>query len=427
MKLEHNGIRGTTLKLLKDYLNGREQYIHFNGVDSKNLQMEFGVPQGSVLGPLLFLIYINDLVNSSDEGKFVLFADDTNIFVSGKSEEDVYIKAQNVLNDVQNYMIVNQLHINMTKSVFMHFRPYLNENDRKTCARARIDKSLKISNIKIKRVTEVKFLGVIIDDELSWEPEINYLKGKLISSIVIIKRIKHFIPTSEYLKLYDSLFKSHLIYCISSWGGISRNKLDNLFVIQKRCIRLLFGKIPNFDQSEFYETCARVRPYQQHVAKKNYILEHTKPIFNEMGLLSLHHLHVYHTFLDMFKILKFKSPITLYELFTLTFRSTGLLAILPETSYNIVKCNFIFKASSIWNSLIEKVMNKCEPLMNQNNPALNGIIIPGSVVGSDLAASFLKIKQKLKNVLLDVEKLDTPGQLGWVKSDEWLTENFFTH
>ena len=107
VKLENNGIRGTTLKLLKDYLNDRDQYVYFKGVDSENVKMEFGVPQGSVLGPLLFLIYINDLVNSSNDGKFVLFADDTNIFVSGKNEEDVYIKAQNVLNDVQNYMIVN--------------------------------------------------------------------------------------------------------------------------------------------------------------------------------------------------------------------------------------------------------------------------------------------------------------------------------
>ena len=198
-------------------------------------------------------------------------------------------------------------------------------------------------------------------------------------------------------------------------------------MIQKRCIRLLFGKILNFDHSEFYETCARVRTCQQHVAKKNYILEHTKPIFNEMGLLSLHHLHIYHTFIDMFKILKYKTPVTLYKLFTLTFRSTGLLAVLPETTYSLVKCNFIFKASSIWNTLIEKVMNKCEPLKNQTNPALNGIIIPGSAVGSDLAAFVSKIKKKLKNILLDVQTLDTPGQLGWRKSDEWHTENFFPH
>ena len=85
VKLEYYGIRGTPLHLLKNYLKDREQYTHFNGIDSSNCKVEYGVPQGSVLGPLLFLIYINDLINCTTLGKFVLFADDANIFVSGKN------------------------------------------------------------------------------------------------------------------------------------------------------------------------------------------------------------------------------------------------------------------------------------------------------------------------------------------------------
>ena len=97
-------------------------------------------------------------------------------------------------------MFSNQLHIILTKSVYMHLRPYLNQNDRHTCARCRLDKNLKLRNFTMKKVKEVKFLGVIIDDELSWGPQINYLRENLISSIVIIKRI------TEYLKLYNALF-----------------------------------------------------------------------------------------------------------------------------------------------------------------------------------------------------------------------------
>ena len=115
-------------------------------------------------------------------------------------------------------------------------------------------KSLKVNNLPLKQVTTVKFLGVIIDDQLTWEPHIEHLKVKLISSIIIIKRIKNFIPASAYLQLYNALFKSHMTYCISCWGGISKYKLESLFSVQKRCIRLLFRKEVNYDHNEYYET-----------------------------------------------------------------------------------------------------------------------------------------------------------------------------
>ena len=127
----------------------------------------------------------------------------------------------------------------------MHFRPHLNREERLSCARTReygSEKSLKLSSYKLKKVDKVKFLGVMIDDKLTWEPQVQHLKEKLNSSIVVIKRIKKFIPETEYLKLYNALFKSHISYCISSWGGISSYKVESLFSIQKRCIRLLFGK-----------------------------------------------------------------------------------------------------------------------------------------------------------------------------------------
>ena len=147
----------------------------------------------------------------------------------------------------------------------------------------------------------MEFLGVIIGDRLSWEPKIKQLKGKLVSSIVVIKRIRKFIPKDEYLKIYNALFKSHISYCISSWGGVSEYKLKTLFSVQKRCVRLLFGKEITFDHAKYYETCATVKTYKEHTKEKKFQLEHPKPIFNDMNLLSLHHLYIYHTFIDTLK------------------------------------------------------------------------------------------------------------------------------
>ena len=313
----------------------------------------------------------------------------------------------------------NQLHINLTKSLYMHFKPHLNQTERQTCARTRIEKSLKLANFKLKKVTKLKFLGVMIDDKLSWEAQIDYLKEKLLSSIVVIKRIKKFIPDSEYMNLYNSLFKSHISYCISSWGGISKYRLESTFSIQKRCIRLLFGNEHNFDHAEYYETCARSKTYQQHIAKKNFALEHTKPLFNDNKLLSLHHLYIYHTFLEVFKVLKFRAPISINELFNLSPRLSNMLLILPKVKIETIKCNFVFKASLIWNAIIEKVLSNCSP--NEK-----GIMVPGSVTNSDLSTKISIVKHKMKDVLLEIQKVDPPHFSGWKMSDIWFPANFLS-
>ena len=161
--------------------------------------------------------------------------------------------------------------------------------------------SLIINGKKLKKVDTVKFMGVLIDENLSWEPQIEHIKQKLNASIIVIKRIRKFIPESEYMKLYDALFKSHLSYCISCWGGISNYKLATIFSLQKRCVRLLFGTAPTYDHASYYETCARVRTYEENVTKE-YSLEHTKPLFANQNILTLHHLYIQHTFIELFKI-----------------------------------------------------------------------------------------------------------------------------
>ena len=399
-KLEHYGIRGKLHTLIKSYISCRTQQTKILGMSSDKCFVKYGVPQGSVLGPLLFLIYINDIVSSTTLGEFILFADDTNIFIVDENEKTAYEKANKVLAGVNEYMKSNQLHINVGKSCYMHFKPTL-DRVKQTCARIRCfdtNLNIKLNGTKLSKVKSTKFLGVVIDDQLTWEPQVEYLKAKLISSIVTIKRIKPFIPKTEYEKVYNALFMSHLSYCISCWGGIPNYKLGKIFSIQKRCVRLLFGKEVSYDRPEFYFTCARIRTYNQHMEHKSYCLEHTKPLFNEHKILNLENLYFYHMFMEIFKILKYSIPCSLKQLFNLCPRNQKFLLMTPKVKLEVSKQNFVFKATKVWNKLIGHALERTEP-------EISGLIIPGSARNSDLSASIAFVKGKIKIYIQNSQKL----------------------
>ena len=184
-KLDRYGIRGNANCLIKSYLSNRTQYTEVLNEKSENLIIKYGVPQGSVLGPLLFLLYINDIANSSDLGTFILFADDTNIFIDGKTVEEAYEKGNKLLSCIKKYMILNKLHINMSKCCYMHFKP-------KASKPVELPDSLQlhIDGFPIKKTKATKFLGVVIDEQLSWGPHITALKRKLNYASATLNRIR---------------------------------------------------------------------------------------------------------------------------------------------------------------------------------------------------------------------------------------------
>ena len=368
-KLYTYGIRGTAHSLLKSYLSDRKQVVVFNGTTSDLHNIQYGVPQGSILGPLLFLLYINDLTNSHPDldTKFVLYADDTNIFISGPSKEKTFIKANMVLEKVSKYMKCNLLHINMSKCCFIHFRP-TRETD-ETCARTRpfahqndISRAIFINGMKIEKVSSAKFLGVVIDEKLNWDQHVQYLLKKLRSITGALCRIRKSIPNNLYLKLYSALFESHLTYGISVWGvSLKDNENDKLFVTQKQCIRVLFGDLDKYLDKQ--STCARTRPFgEQKLGQTYYQKEHTKPIFNRLKLLTVQNLFKYYCISELYKIIKFRCPYTIYNCIKVSPRESSLNIILP------VKSNtFLYRASTFWNSIHKQILSSTHGLRTSMN------------------------------------------------------------
>ena len=359
-KLENYGIRGTALALMASYLQGRSQYVNFNGTSSVNLSVRYGVPQGSILGPLLFLLYMNDITNCfvDQDTKFVLYADDTNIFISGPSKEATYLKANMVLEQVSKFMKCNLLHINMSKCCYMHFKPNFESDD--TCARIRPfanendrSRTIFIDSTKIIKVSSTKFLGVIIDDKITWVPHMIYLRKKLRSISGALCRIRKAVPADLYLNIYNSLFESHLSYGISVWGvSIKDQSNDKLFIIQKQCIRILFGDFDAYLNKQL--TCARARPFkQQKLGSKYYMKEHTKPIFSRLKILTVQGLFKYHCIAEIFKIVQSRTPYPLYEAIAMSQRDTSNVIILPVKSNS-----FLYIAAQLWNSVHKRIISE---------------------------------------------------------------------
>ena len=265
---------------------------------------------------------MNDISNSSKLGSFVTFADDTNIFVVGKTKREAYERGNKLLSSLQSYMRANKLHINMSKCCYIHFKPTMAGSKSETLPHPEV--ALTIDNFPIKKVSSAKFLGVIIDKNLSWEDHIKALKQTLNHSTSTLCRLRCSLPEFLHQQLYYTLFESHLSYCISVWGGAAKQRISSLFTAQKYCLRVLFGdRLAYLDK---FKTCARTRPIgQQKLDQTFFIKEHTKPIFKHNNILAIQNLYTYHCYLELYKIMKFRAPISLHEGYTCSSRKPCLL------------------------------------------------------------------------------------------------------
>lgn len=226
------GIRGIVHKWFHNYLSGRKQFVYQGTVSSRANEIICGVPQGSILGPVLFLIYINSIINIKLKGKVYMFADDTTLIYSADSIQQIRNAIESDLSVLSSWLSYNKLSINYSKSAFMYITKRRLSSDLKS--------DIKFNNEIIKYSTDIKFLGIILDEHLSWSKHIESIRKKISPVIGVLYRIRHQI-TLKYLKcIYFSLIYSKLQYLISVWGTARLSIIKPIKILQNKVIKCIY-------------------------------------------------------------------------------------------------------------------------------------------------------------------------------------------
>ena len=258
------GIRGNTLKWFQSYLTDRSQFVTYDGMESKVLHIKYGVLQGSILGPLLSMIYMNDLFNVSNFLFTILYADNTCVVLGGKSLENLITLMNQELHLLYIWLQSNKLTLNLQKTYYMIFH-----RARFKLQSTTID--LQMGDCNLNKANNLKYLGVIIDDTISWVHHITYIKNKISKGIGIMSKASKYLKRKSLLTLYYSYIYPYMIYCIEAWGNASNCHLDQLYIIQKKVIRLI--SFTNYDISSA-------------VTFKNLeILPLNKLVYNRIGIM----------------------------------------------------------------------------------------------------------------------------------------------
>ena len=275
-KLEHYGIRGTALQWIASYLENRTQFVSIDGTDSKTRHMKYGVPQGSILGPLLFIIYINDIPNISQIAKFILYADDANIIITGNNIADVDEQLRELSKILLKWVNSNGLCLNLKKTKYMIFTRSRN---------VELPSILKIAEVPIERVTEGRFLGVIVDENLTWSRHIKTIQTKMARYIGLMYKLKKQLPQKVRIQIYHSFVQSHINYCSLVWGFSAKSNIESLFRIQKKAMRAV---IPGFINYKY--------------RSDGTLPGHTKSYFTKYDILTIHNVIALNTLVFLHKV-----------------------------------------------------------------------------------------------------------------------------
>ena len=324
--MKRYGVRGIVHDWFTSYLCDRKQYVSINSNKSTYKSITHGVPQGSVLGPLLFLIYINDIIKSTTFFKFILFADDSTLSacIPKASPDTVANMINTELNHLSDWLKANKISINAEKTHYIIF----------TYKQSPELPLIKIGEDRISETDSTKFLGITIDKHLTFKNHISLLTSKLSKSVGILNKLNKIFPTKVLHLLYQTLVLPYIRYGIEAWYGSYQNTNQKIFVIQKKAIRA----VNNLDYNS-----------------------HTTAFFKDMTALKLADIYNLQIATFMHKLLYDKSDPELENILVCSSnlhdyhtRNNNKL-IIPRCNRNKSKFGIHYRGTKVWNSLPENI------------------------------------------------------------------------
>ena len=320
------GISGNALKWFDSYIKDREQQCIVNGQLSSSKKIICGVPQGSILGPLLFLLYVNDMPDSLNNTTPSLYADDSEICASSDNSSDLISKLNEDLKNLSRWMRKNKLQIHPTKSKYMFIGSSYNIKNN-IC-----NEPILINSTPVPRVTNYKCLGVNLDDKLCWDSHIEMICKKVAAGIAAIKRVKPFVPPEMLKVIYNALVQPYFDYCSPLWDNCGIGLKEKLQKYQNRAARILTGATYDIKTADVFDTLA----WENLEKRRDYL----KSIFMYKILNNLAAPNLNRMFYKMSNC-----PIS-YNL-----RNSDTDLVLPQPKTEFKKRSFSYNGAFLWNNL----------------------------------------------------------------------------
>ena len=244
-KLAHYGVRGVTNNWFTSYLSDRHQYVTIQGFKSNTNRINHGVPQGSVLGPLLFLIYINDLHNAIIYSKVYHFADDTHFLNINPSVKKIQKQMNVDLKLLYKWLLANMISLNCSKTELIIFKP--NRSNEK------LQYNIKINGHTIPPSNSIKYLGVYLDNKLSGKEHCQVLTRKLNRANGMLSKVRYFVPNTELKSIYHAIFFSHISYNCLAWAqDVDCLHINKIQTLQNKAMRIISFKTSYVSSGPLY-------------------------------------------------------------------------------------------------------------------------------------------------------------------------------
>ena len=327
-KLTKYGVDQDALKWFKSYLTNRMQRCKVNNHLSRESPLNCGVPQGSIIGPLLFLIYINDLPNCLNVGTPRMYADDTNVTFSAATIPDLESQINSDLKYIDRCLKAYKLSLNVAKTEFMVI-----SSRQKLQSLNDYTMNIHIDGVPINQSNQSKSLGLIIDENLSWKAHIHEISKKVSSCIGALKRVRPFVSMHTAIKIYKALIEPHFDYCSAVWDGLTQQLSEKLQKLQNRAIRVI--------TKSSYDTSSRL-------------------LLTSLGWDNLSSRRAKQKANLMYKCINNLAPAYLCNLFlpripSYDFRNAKKKLLLPKPRTDYLKHSFSYSGAILWNNLPEEI------------------------------------------------------------------------